>query len=463
MHNILKYTFAQSITADLPLLQCHSMAAFTQQVFYYHMRQNMDYDIIVIGAGPAGLIGAIAAARKGCRVLVCERGSSTGRKLLVSGGGRCNITNVTPLQTFSKLFGGHKAHFVAASLKQWGPKDIITFFENLGVPLSSPDAIHFFPTSNKASDPLAALLAEAQKVHVTIETNCEVAHLHFNNKDFAGITYGTTYVSGSACIIAAGGQGYAPLGGTTSGYKLAADCSYEIVVPVPGLVGLHTQEKWPASCAGVTLDWARIRIQTKTALPLITQSDGSLLFTHKGISGPCALDISASISRLVYNGTPVAIQCILQPELDNAAWNTSFESWQQHKGGSFLVTHLAKHLPQRLLEAIFTTYKIPLTLRCADVNRPTKTLLISLLCEGVPLHIHTLEGWDKAMVSSGGVSIDHLDSRTMAGKLHKGLYFAGEVIDCDGPCGGYNLTWAFSSGVVAGKSAGEFVQKQKDS
>lgn len=407
-----------------------------------------DFDLIIIGAGPAGLIAAIKAAENGNKVVVCERQKNVGVKLLASGGGRCNITNSTPVRQFANAFGISKSSLVYSCLKKFGPNDLKRFFAEHGVTLVETDGL-FYPSTNRAGDILEALLKSCGEKNVEIRTGLHVEEILHEGNRFTGIRHNEGIITGRACIIAAGGKSYPKLGGSESGYILAKGTGHQIVKPVPGLVALITKERWPGECAGITLDWAKITIAGTCDKSLANKTQGGLLFTHRGISGPAALDISASVARILLERQSVTLKCILQKETDGAVWLRRFENWQQKEGGKTISVHLSRYLSSRLANAVIIQSGFNPQTRAADISRAMKVKLVNELTTGVSLTVTDTEGWDRAMVTSGGVSLEEIDHDTLESKHIKGLYFAGEVLDSCGPCGGFNLTWCFSSGAVA--------------
>ena len=420
--------------------------------------QESLFDIVVVGAGPAGLMAAIAAAQHGCRVAVCDRLNNPGRKLLASGGGRCNITMAVSSSECARSFGRKKSPFIKAVPKQFGPPDVVEFFESIGLKLIAEDGTNYYPATNRAADVLGALTQTAAQRGVHIVPKVDASEIIVSRGAVCGVRHAHGVLRASAGILAGGGCGYLSLGGSNAGCDLAAALGYDIVPPVPGLVALVSQEAWPGTCAGLSLEWSRLRIANGHDLGDHVQTEGELLFTHRGISGPAAIDLSATVNRILLKEESVTIRVVVQRETDTAVWSRRFEQWQQSRGSTRLFTCLHEYLPVRLTEALMTACSCPLDIRCADVSRLAKNTLSEALAQGMKLRIHASEGWDRAMVMSGGVGTAQIDASTMSGKLHQGLFFAGEVVDCDGPCGGYNLTWAFGSGWVSGTSAAHYVK-----
>jgi predicted Rossmann fold flavoprotein len=235
---------------------------------------------------------------------------------------------------------------------------------------------------------------------------------------------------------------------------MAQAAGHTLVEPVPALVALTTEDDWPKHCSGVTVHNVKIWIDQPHRIKPHTQQ--SLLFTHRGISGPAVLDISGAVSRLLQHGSPVVIRVNFCPAISCEELNTQFISWQQKEGSKIISSLCAAYLPATVAKALCKCVGLD-GVRAADLTKEARNRLVTLLGEGVPVTITGTDGFTTAMVTSGGVALEQLDKRTLQSAIVARLYFAGEVVDIDGPCGGYNLQWAFSSGHLAGMS----VQIQK--
>jgi len=279
-----------------------------------------------------------------------------------------------------------------------------------------------------------------------------------------GVRSGDVTVEAPRVVLAAGGRSYRELGGTGGGYALAEASGHEIVQPIPALVDLKTKETWPASCAGISVASARVRIERstgsrKTGARRERASDGDVLFTHEGLSGPAVLDLSGDVmevlGRIRGEGASRAeapIRLELWPGMTADEWRRRLDRWRESAGRKTVASLLAMHMPSRLAEAICSQAGVGPDATAAHLDSLGRRSLAESLA-GVRLTVVGCGGWESAMVTRGGVSLKQVDGRTMGSRLVKGLYFAGEVLDADGPCGGFNLQWAFSSGRLAGRSA----------
>ncbi|OGV56532.1 MAG: hypothetical protein A2X49_06545 [Lentisphaerae bacterium GWF2_52_8] len=405
-------------------------------------------DIAIIGGGPAGLMAALSAASRGARVFLFEQLSLPGRKLLASGGRRCNITNTSEPSRFMAAFG-RQGRFMQDALALLGSDELRRFFAERGVHTECKDGFHVFPTSERASDVLKALLDESAKCGVRIISGCRVEHLVFKDGRIAGIETSDASFETQSVILATGGLGYPELGGSESGYKLAEAAGHKIISPVPGMVSLKTCETWLCECAGVSFD----HVSVKIAIPRWRgeASEGELVFTDKGISGPAVIDISASVMELLLDREEVPLLINLRPELSRKNWLECFDKWQQESGIKRVRTMLATHIPNSVAVQLCALAGIP-DERCNAVFSRKEREALADTISALPLHVKGSGGFAKAMVTRGGVSLKEVNPATLESRLVPGLHFAGEVLDLDGPCGGYNLQWAFSSGRLAGSS-----------
>jgi hypothetical protein len=416
-------------------------------------RRGKTTDIVVIGAGPAGLMAAVAAGSAGARITVCEQLDRPGAKLLVTGGGRCNLTNTANVDDFCAAFG-RQGRFMRPALEAMGPAGLRDFFQGLAVPTVCTDGFHVFPKSNRAADVAAALKRECARLGVCFRFDARVTELEVADGRILGVhTSSGESLPARAAIIATGGASYPELGGTGGGYALARQAGHHLIAPAPALVALKTRETWPAACAGVTIPNARLWID----LPRRRQSGtGELLFTQTGISGPAVLDLSGSVTALLAAQPAVPLRLSLCAEVRADEWLRRFDQWRRDEGARSLRNLLARHLPRAVAEAVCGVALggsaggsgRP---RAAELSPAHAKALADALTAG-RLAATGSAGFDRAMVTRGGVALKQVDPKTLESRLVVGLHFAGEVLDLDGPCGGYNLQWAFSSGRLAGSA-----------
>ena len=403
---------------------------------------------IIIGGGPAGLT---AACFTGGHTLVLDRLNAPARKLLATGGGRCNLTHDTNAEGIMAVFGP-QARFMAPALHAFPPAAIRGFFRGLGVETCvEPDGC-VFPASQKAADVAQALERAARANGAEIRCGVRVTRLIVEplpdgaTARVTGVETSQGPLHASRVILAAGGQSYPSLGSDGSGFALAQAAGLSITPPVPALAGLITRENWPGTLAGIVLEEGGLRLDVKGAAKRLLT--GPVLLTHKGLSGPPALALSGEIAARLAKAPEVPVRVSFIAARSTSDWLALFDRWRQQHGGRALHNLLAGELP-RGLAAVLCGLVEGAETAAARAKRSTLEALAAS-CADLQLHCVATEGWDRAMATRGGVALSELDPKTLACRRIEGLSCAGEVVDLDGPCGGYNLTWAFASGRLAG-------------
>lgn len=408
-------------------------------------------DTLVIGAGAAGLSAACFCSGS---TLVVERMSSPGRKLLATGGGRCNLTHDSSPEEMIRSFG-RNARFTAPAIYHFPPAQIRAFFAERGVPtVVQPDGC-VFPASQRATDVLQALLDMAKANGAQIQRSVTVER--FIVEPFDATSSRITKVISSSgeiyphrVILAAGGMSYPALGSDGSGFQLLRQAGLTVVAPLPALAGLKTVESWPAELSGIVLDSAAIRI-TEEGISS-KWCNGEVLFTHQGLSAPPALELSGEISLCLSQKSEsshpvVAIELNMDRHRSAEQWHALFAGWRRDTGGRAVHNLLSGELPRNLVQILCRQSGLE---DSAIARSPKdKLALLAKLLTACPLHVRATDGWDKAMLTRGGLSVKELNPRTLACRSISNLYCVGEVVDVDAPCGGYNLTWAFASGALA--------------
>lgn len=408
-------------------------------------------DVAIVGAGPAGLAGAIAAAEAGRRVLLLDRLDRVGRKLLATGGGRCNLTRRAEPEQIMAAFG-RQGRFMTPALRAMAPAALCEWFDRLGLATVAEDDGAVYPVTRKAADVRNVLLARCEQLGVTIATRCTARRLIIDGGAIAGLETDRGPAEAGRVILACGGKGYAELGGTGLGYDLAGQAGHEIITPTPALAPLVTEQAWPGRCAGVSLPDARVWIdlagQDRKGVR------GPVLLTHRGLSGPAVLDLSGQVGRLLLDYEHVPIRLALTPDTPAEAWRKTFDRWRKTDGSRPIQSLLAGAAPASLAETLLNEAGAETRGKAAELPAGARDRLAESLA-GAPLTVVATEGFDKAMVTRGGVSLKEVRPDTLESKRVAGLHLAGELLDLDGPCGGYNLTWAFVGGRLAGASAGQ--------
>jgi len=410
----------------------------------------MHPDLVIVGAGPAGLAAAIAAAQTGARVLLIEQLDRPSMKLLATGGGRCNFTNTASSETFMAAFGRH-GRFMQPALAALDATQLRRRLDALRVPSHSPNGFHIYPQSNSAAPVQQALERECGRLRVELRCGAIASRLLIEDGTLRGLALADGQaIHTQRVIIATGGQSYRRLGGTGGGYTLARQAGHTIVTPVPALVPLVTKENWPARAAGASLDPASVRIDARG--PRKEGVRGALLFTHTGLSGPLILDISGDVSVLLRQQTEVILRLNLAPNTPPAEWPARIAGWQQTAGAKTVFNLLDQFFPKSVADLLCHAAELPPRLSAAQFTAAQQARLRAAITD-LKLTVTGTAGWDQAMVTRGGVALKDVDPKTLESQLLPGLFFAGEVLDLDGPCGGYNLQWAFSSGWLAGSRA----------
>jgi len=413
------------------------------------------YDLIVIGAGAAGMMAAITAGRRGKRVLLLEKLSRIGAKLKATGGGRCNLSNTLSNEDFTEAFG-KDGRFMRSALDSFDHHALRTFFGKIGVKTDAPDGFRIFPAGHNSQTVLDALSAEMGRVGVEVQCKQKVTkirkvgkHLHITTGSKTDTKEPTTYIT-SALILATGGKGYPQLGAEGDGYDLVADLGHTTTPIFPAMMPLKVAENWVEKCRADTIANAHIKVDIKKYKYL--QARGDLIFTRQGIRGPVVLDFSREVTPLLAKETEVPILINMTKGMNEESLRNHIK--QKHSDGIHYNTLelLQTLLPTSLSKVLCQLSDADPLLGFAKQKGATRERLIQLLA-WTPLTITGHDGFGKAMITRGGIKLGEIDSHTMESKLVEGLYFCGEVVDLDGPCGGYNLQWAFSSGYLAGISA----------
>jgi predicted Rossmann fold flavoprotein len=404
------------------------------------------WDVIVLGAGAAGLMAAIHAAERGRHTLLLEKNRKPGVKILMSGGTRCNITQNCDNRGIVAAYGP-PGKFLHSPLAALSVRDTVAFFEAEGVPTKVEETGKTFPVSNKALDVLDALLRRLRRSGATLALGEPATDVRKPGGHFE-ITTPQRLLTAPRIILTTGGQSYPGSGTRGDGYGFAAKFGHTIVPPKPALVPLTVRADWVGELRGVTLD--DVKVTVLEANKSLMSRRGGFLFAHFGLSGPAPLDVSKAVSRHPQPGT-LELELDFLPsraeqELDDYLRTESLAS-----GKKQLAIVLSELLPRRLCDTLLALISQPIERKAAGLSKVDRQKLVQAV-KHLRLPVRGTLGFEKAEVTSGGVSLDEVDSRTMESKLCPGLFLAGEVLDLDGPIGGYNFQAAWSTGWLAGRT-----------
>ncbi len=404
--------------------------------------------IVVIGAGPAGLMAAISAAQNKAEVLILEKNDRPARKLLITGKGRCNVTNNCTLRELIDNMAKNEK-FLYSAFSSFNSQDTMSFFENHGVALKTERGRRVFPVSDKAVDIADALVFAAKKLNCKIKKGRAEKILTENNSVKAILLESGETFFCDRVILATGGASYPLTGSTGDGYKIAEDLGICVEPIFPSLVPLECLEGFCTKLAGLTLNNVVLSVYENDSKKPVFSELGDLLFTHFGISGPLVLSASAKMRK---KNAKYTAFIDLKPALSFEQLNTRILrdfSMEQNKEFS---NSLYKLMPKSLVSVIVRLSKIDPHKKVNQISREERENLCSLL-KALKLNITAFRPIEEAIVTSGGISVKEIDPKTMASKKIEGLFFCGEIIDVDAYTGGYNLQIAFSTGFLAGENA----------
>ncbi len=411
----------------------------------------MQRKVCIVGGGAAGMMAALFAAQGGAQVTLLERNEKLGKKMYITGKGRCNVTNAADMEQFQRCIF-RNPRFMYASFAQLDNRDLMDYIEKLGVPLKTERGNRVFPCSDKSSDVINALKRALDRAGVSVSLNTRVKALALDDGRCRGVTLEDgSLLPADTVILATGGLSYPSTGSTGDGHALARDAGHDIVDPRPALVPIDTVESWPGMLAGLTLKNVTLSAFTsggKKEKKLYSQM-GEMLFTHTGISGPLALTLS---SLLPEDLSTVRMEIDLKPALDEQALDARLVRDLREMSRKQLGTVADGLAPHSLAEQLLKLAGLSATQPANSVTAAQRASLLKVI-KAVPLRPKRLRGFEEAIITRGGVSVKDINPSTMQSKKVPGLYFAGELIDVDATTGGFNLQIAFSTGALAGASA----------
>lgn len=407
------------------------------------------YDVAVIGGGPAGMIAAGRAAELGAKVILLEKNPGTGKKLLITGGGRCNILNAEfdTHRLVDKY--GKKGKNLFSVFSQFDAQATRDFFEERGLKIKVEAEQRAFPVSEKASDVRLVLLKYMQEGNVEIRTDAEVKKLEGAKGSITRIVLGDGDIRAKQYILATGGTSHPETGSTGDGFTWLSGLGHTVITPDPALVPVTLKDTWVKKAAGISLKNVKLSIIHKEKI--VASAKGKMLFTHTGLSGPLVLNMSKQIGALLKEGD-VMLSLDLFPSMDAGALDRKvLEVFEQGKN-KLIRNNIGDIVQPRLGEILLKLAHINTDTPLYQLIKEDRTSFVSIL-KAIPLHVSGLLGADKAVVTGGGVLLKEVEFKTMRSKLYDNLLLAGDILDFDRPSGGFSLQICWTTGYVAGSHA----------
>ncbi len=402
--------------------------------------------IIVIGGGAAGIMAAIRAAENGAQVILFERNNKLGRKLSITGKGRCNLTNAADTQEIIKNIPGN-GKFLNSVLNSFTSNDTINFFESLGLKTKLERGNRIFPASDSAAEVIEVLTRELENLGVEVRLNSRVENIISDGEKILGVEVKGKFFDCDAVILATGGASYPATGSTGDGFNFAKSLGHTVTEILPALVPLETEEEFVQDLQGLSLK--NVRVTLKANEKFVAEIFGEMLFTHFGISGPIILTLSRQVAKLLAEKNFVEVLINLKPALTpeqlDARILRDFEKFK----GKIIKNALIELLPQKLIPVILDLAYIDENKKVDEITKVERQKLLEKL-RGLPLTISATRPLAEAIVTAGGVSIKEINPKTMESKIVKNLFIVGEVLDIDGNTGGFNLQAAWAMGNAAG-------------
>lgn len=419
----------------------------------------MDYDVIVVGGGASGLMAAVTAAGRGKRVLLLEKMDQAGRKLRITGKGRCNLTNTSPLRDTLPHIGSD-ARFLRNAYGRFFNQQLMDFFEQRGVALTVERGGRVFPASGKALDIFLALMHELeQNSNVTIRKNTTVKSIKMENgawkMECDASVSALRFPLSTRIILATGGLSYPTTGSTGAGYRMARELGHTVVEPVPSLVALKCQEKIPDDLVGFQLKNVQLSLyEGMPNAPMFKSGVGEMTFVQDGLAGPIVLSASRIATRRLNAGSPSGnLRAVvdLKPGLTPEQLDRRLLADLDQNGTRIFNDALRLWLPAELIPLALPQLHIEYYKRLHQITGEERRRLGRWL-KGVEFTLTGTHDWNEAIVTQGGVALGEVNPKTMESRLVKGLYLVGELLDLDADTGGYNLQIAFSTGHAAGEA-----------
>ena len=413
---------------------------------------KMSNKVIIIGAGAAGLMAAVAAVSNGSEVTVYDGNEKVGKKIYITGKGRCNFTNACYISDFfDNIVSNDK--FLYSALYSFTNDDAVKFFEDNGCPIKIERGNRAFPVSDKSSDIIKTLERYVRRAGVNIVLNTKVTSIHIVNNQACGVRLDNGKVDKSdKVIIATGGKSYQATGSTGDGYRFAKDLGISVTTLRPSLVPLEAKEVYIRDMQGLSL--RNVKLSIYDGNKRVYEDFGEMLFTHFGVSGPLVLSASSNIGRLLENGNKLRTAIDLKSALSYKKLEDRILREIDSNKNKEIKYLLSGLLPAKMVGCFIDLLNIDEHLKLNEFTKDNRNDLINLL-KAFPFTITGLRGFNEAIITQGGIDVGEINPSTMESKKIKGLFFAGEVIDIDALTGGFNLQLAFSTGHLAGLSASE--------
>lgn len=405
------------------------------------------YDCIVIGGGAAGLMAARTAAERGRKVLLIERNDRAGKKLSITGKGRCNVTNqCTDEEFFANIPVGGK--FLYSAYSSFNCYDTMEFFEGLGVPLKTERGNRVFPVSDRAADIVSALEKACRKSGVSF-LHKRVTEVLAEDGVIVGVRCGDTVFNAASVLIATGGKSYPGTGSDGDGYRFAAALGHTVTPLKPSLVPLVSEEEYCGEMTGLSLKNVAVSVKDTKKDKVIFKEQGEMLFTHFGVSGPLILSASSHIRDMERGRYKIPID--MKPALDFQTLDKRLQRDFSENPNRIFSNSLSKLLPSKMIPVVVGLSGIAPEKQVNSVTKQERTELVTLL-KNFPVTVRDFRPLSEAIITSGGVKLSEVNPKTMESKLVQGLFWAGEVLDIDAYTGGFNLQIAFSTAVAAGNN-----------
>jgi len=414
--------------------------------------KNEIFDVLVIGGGAAGMMAAISAGRAGASVCLVERNEKLGKKIYITGKGRCNVTNAAERDPFFKNVM-RNPRFLYAAYSRFDNMALMDLIENAGCPLKTERGERVFPVSDKASDITKALETEMRRNGVQLRFNTRVAQIMSENGAVSGIkTEAGEVISARTVVVATGGLSYSSTGSTGDGHRLAKETGHAVVPCLPSLVPVNTVERWPSDLSGLTLK--NVKLSAKKDGKVLYSDQGEMMFTHFGVTGPLVLSLSAVLPE---EPKGVSLEIDLKPALTEKQLDERLLRDIQSNPRASLASIVYGLTPRALGQEILRIAGFSPDTKVSEWRSADRKKMAQLV-KAVPLTVDSIRGYNEAVVTRGGVSVKDVNPSSMESRRLPGLFFAGELIDIDALTGGFNLQLAFSTGFLAGAKAAEKTQ-----